>query len=228
MRRKEEATQEVDRILSLEKGSFSFLPSWGFEVLGVTERDIQSVRHCYRALMKKLHPDKTEQSPLLVRAVEKIHEAKIMCENSLSPQSPPGVPRCFLAHVTCSVPGRRRYRVQWSAPEPREGAPVLRYLVAIHDPWLGKVVRLATLEPDYSQELGRFLSVEEMGVYELAEEDLGHTMPGLFQQAYIRFYVAAANTAGQSIWCTSQIPIQQESPRPGAASPVVVRFRSCS
>jgi len=104
---------------------------------------------------------------------------------------------------------------------------VRRYVVAAFDPAYGRALTITVLEPDYSEELRRFVSMEELTSYVLAEEDL-QKMPKLWTQSAISVQVAAANEAGQSQWATLQVPlngaVQQTSaslPSPKPTSPRV-------
>jgi len=99
----------------------------------------------------------------------------------------------------CSEAGRRRFRVSWAPPQEQPSAPVRRYVVAAVDPAFGQALPVTTLEPDYSQELHRFVSVDELTSFVLAEEDLDK-MPSLWLQQTATVQVAAANEAGQSAW----------------------------
>merc|ERR1712150_61584 len=178
IRRNEEAAREVARILALERTSFVSLVDWGFAVLGAAQHNEASVARGYRALMRSLHPDKAEQSSLVVQAAQSVREAKDLCERSLSTQGPPGPPQRLGVETLCAWPGRRRYRLHWEAPEKQSSVPVHRYIVAVLDTSLGKALPVARLEPDYSEELRRFVPVEELLGYELAEEEL--KIAGLF------------------------------------------------
>merc|ERR1712012_449822 len=67
---------EADRILSLRQASFPSAASWGFEVLRAGGRDSAAAQRGYRALMKRLHPDKAEQCPRIIQAAQLVREAK--------------------------------------------------------------------------------------------------------------------------------------------------------
>merc|ERR1719487_271865 len=150
-------------------------------------------------MMKKLHPDRVAQSAAVGQAIETLREARDCCERALSRLEPPGPPRQLAAVVLATTPGSRRVRLEWAAPGQREVAPVRRYSVAAVDPSYGRAITVATLEPDYREELGRYVSVEEIRSYILAEEAL-QKMPSLFRQPTATFQVAAANEAGSSPW----------------------------
>lgn len=182
--RREEVTKEVVRVLAFERSAFPSLVDWAFAVLGVrvAERTLPNVQRCYRSLMKKLHPDKATQSRPVVDTVEKIHEARAICERSLCRDEVPGPPRALSVLVHCLKVGERRLLLRWMAPERQEQGPVQRYIVAAADPTGSSrpPIRLSTLEPDYSQELGRYVNLEELGTFELREEDFAARVPGLF------------------------------------------------
>jgi len=212
---KQEVAQEVTRILAFDKKSFSSILDWAFAVLGVMEKTLSAAQRSYRALMKKLHPDKTPQSPPVVSAVEMIQEAKSLCERCLCTQDPPGPPGKLSAVMLCATPGHRKYSLQWSAPAKTESAPVHRYIIAVADP-TGQVVRACTLEPDYCEKTRRFVSVEELSSYTLSEQEIGKRVPNLFSsgQAHIMVLVAAANKVGQSPWAQIRLPLMHLPPTP--------------
>lgn len=170
--------------------------------------------------MKKLHPDKVQNSAAASNALEKVKEAKDACERSLSRQFAPGSPRRLSLTVLCSQPGRRRYRLNWSGPVDNESAPVRRYIVAALDPAYGKALNIAVLEPDYCEEKRRFVSVEELGTYVLAEEEL-QKMPSLWRQNVATVQVASANESGQSSWAILQVPLSITTPVTNFQSPIV-------
>jgi len=218
--RENEALAEIKRIESTRRGSFSNASAWGFAILAVQTRDIASVQRGYRGLMKKLHPDKVQNSAAASNALEKVKEAKDACERSLSRQFAPGSPRRLSLTVLCSQPGRRRYRLNWSPPVDNESAPVRRYIVAALDPAYGKALNIAVLEPDYCEEKRRFVSVEELGTYVLAEEEL-QKMPSLWRQNVATVQVASANESGQSSWAILQVPLSITTPVTNFQSPIV-------
>merc|ERR1712072_690432 len=116
----------------------------------------------------------------------------------------------IVAH--CTKAGERRFRLRWQAPEGLETAPVQRYVVAAADPTSTVAatrapIRLSTLEPDYSQELGRYVTLDELATYELAEEEVSERVPDLFQQSSFTLMVAAANKVGQSPWASVIVDI---------------------
>merc|ERR1712060_273276 len=106
--------------------------------------------------------------------------------------------------ISCT-PGNRRVRLDWQAPVESANTPVRRYVVAVFDPTYGRALTIATLEPDYDESQHRFVPIEELRSFVLAEQEL-KKMPRLFQQPMITFQVAAANETGQSAWTTLQAP----------------------
>lgn len=129
------------------------------------------------------------------------------------------MPRCLRCETLCTTTGRRRFRLRWSPPDTRDTAPVRRYVVAALDPAYGRPLTIAVLEPDYSEELGRFVTMEEISSHILAEEEL-QKMPLLWTQAVATVQVAAANDAGQSSWAMLQVRLH------GAATPATGRSRA--
>ncbi|CAJ1414151.1 unnamed protein product [Effrenium voratum] len=215
--REQDAKSEAGRILPLRRESFMNPTSWGFAVLGVptATKEVSTVQRAYRSLMRKLHPDRAGQSEDVVKAVEKVREAKEACERGLSRQEPPEPPRQLRSEALCSTPGRRRFQLCWTAPPVRESASVRRYIVAAHDPAYGRALTITVLEPDYSQELRSFVAIESLTSYVIAEEDL-QKMPKLWTEKMLQVQVAAANEAGQSKWTSLKIPLT--GPAAGIAS----------
>lgn len=200
-----EAAREVSRILPLRREQFQSSAAWGYEVLGVTGKfDLVSAQRGYRILMRKLHPDKAGASPGVARAAEMAREAREAVERSLSREEPPRAPLALQSFALSTEPGNRRYRLSWRVPGTCENAPVRRYIVAALDPAYGKPLTVAVLEPDYSEELRRFVSVEELTTFVLEEKEL-QKMPSLWKQQSATVQVAAANDAGQSPWALLQI-----------------------
>lgn len=205
--REAESRREAERILSLAQDSFPTVAAWGFTVLDVASRDVASVQRGFRTLMRKLHPDKVGSDPSIVEAAEIIRKARDACERSLSRWEKPGAPCNLRSVVLCATPGKRKFRLEWAAPlEEQDAAPVRRYIVAAIDPAYGRALTFAVLEPDYSEELRRFVSVDELTSYILAEEEL-QKMPSVWRQSYATVQVAAANEAGQSCWSVLTIPL---------------------
>lgn len=209
--REEAAFAEVQRILQVRKGAFQYPAAWGFAVLNVDVMNLASVQTAYRKLMQKMHPDKVGHLPNIEKAVEVTREAKEICEKTLSKQVPPGRLGSLRFTTISSAKGNRRYRLQWSAPQEKEGAPVQRYVVNAFDPAYGKALTITILEPDYNEELRRYVSLEELTSFVLAEQELTK-MPSLFQQKMATLQVAAANDSGTGPWTSVQIPM-------GAAGP---------
>jgi len=207
------AKVEVERILSIRKEAFPLTSDWGFAVFGDNVSDTATLQRAYRTLMKKVHPDKVGQSPRVVRAGEMLREAKELLEKALSQKQPPGQPRDLRSTLTCSQPGHRKIKLNWAAPQEgvEELRPVRRYIVAVVDPAYGRALNVAVLEPDYNEELRRFVSVEELSSYVLAEEEL-QKMPSLFQQTMLQAQVAAANEAGQSDWTHCLVQLGRQAP----------------
>lgn len=174
--------------------------------------------------MRLLHPDKVGRSPEAERAVEMAREAKEACERSLLRLEPPAAPRDLRSAQLCDIVGRRRIELRWRAPEDRMTAPVRRYVVAALDPTYGRPLTVTVLEPDYSQELRRFVPVQELTSYVLAEEEL-QKMPALWQQSAATVQVAAANECGQSPWATVEAPLL---PRENLPATPQMRGGSCS
>lgn len=77
-------------------------------------------------------------------------------------------------------------------------------MVAITDPSYGRAITVANLEPDYNEELKRFVPLEEIRSYVLAEEEL-YKIPSFFKQSIAVVQVAAANDQGQSPWAALRV-----------------------
>merc|ERR1719181_2436685 len=138
-----------------------------------------------------------------------IQDAKSLCERSLCHHEVPSAPRRLTVTTLCPTVGQRRFGLRWLPPEHLETAPPQRYVVAVADPASASrpPIKLSTIEPDYSQELGRYVPLEELATYELSEEEASVRVPGLFQQRIITVMVAAANKVGQSSWASTQIDL---------------------
>eukprot|EP00933_Yihiella_yeosuensis_P031994 TRINITY_DN2557_c3_g1_i1.p1 TRINITY_DN2557_c3_g1~~TRINITY_DN2557_c3_g1_i1.p1 ORF type:complete len:802 (+),score=176.02 TRINITY_DN2557_c3_g1_i1:64-2406(+) len=206
LQRDREAQEEVRRIIPLRKEAFRCSADWGFAVLGAASRDAAGVQRGYRSLMRKLHPDKVSQSERVEKTIELIREAKDVCERSLSRTELPQMPKDLRCEILDATPGRRRIELRWTAAEKRPNAPVCRYMIGALDPAYGKPLTITVLEPDYNQELRRFVSVEELTRFVLAEEEL-KKMPTLWNQKYAMVQVCAANEAGQSGWAKLEVPL---------------------
>lgn len=220
--KEQDAQREVNRILPLRKASFRSPALWAFSVLEVPSntRDVSAVQKAYRSLMRVLHPDRAGQDAQVAKAIELVREAKEASERSLSRQEPPLAPRFARSETLCATPGRRRFKLHWTAPEERASAPIRRYVVAALDPAYGRALTIAMLEPDYSEESRSFVSIENLTSYVFSEEDL-QKMPKLWKQSHATVQVAAANEAGQSAWVSLQVPLNgpvAKPSSPGAAS----------
>lgn len=207
-RRREEASQEIARILPLKHKRFcsEVLRAKGILGLTVEAHEISLVQQAFRSLMRKLHPDRIGQCPRAAEAMEMLQEAKQQCERAFSQLRPPAQPKHLSFKVLCATPGRRRIRLDWKAPEVTQTCPVRRYLVAALDPAYGQALTITVLEPEYNEKLKRFTTIEELATYDLAEEELTK-MPRFFQQANAVVRVAAENELGQSNWCSLQLPL---------------------
>lgn len=211
--REQHARKEVDRILALRPNSFPNAAAWGYAILNVSAKEAvmsqgTAATRGYRNLMKQLHPDKIEQSPMVSKAVDLVREARDAVERSLLRVQPPAKPRQFQARLVNDRLGQRRLCLAWKPPLEQDGAPVARYIVAVVDPSYGRALAVATLEPDYNQELGRFLPIEELTQYVLEEVEL-RKMPRFWQQVKATVQVAAGNDAGQSGWAVCQAQLRR-------------------
>jgi len=206
--REGEAIGLADRLNRIKSDRFVSNVEWGFAVLDHPERDLASVHKAYRSLTKQLHPDRVGSHPKVAAAVEIVREAKDICEKSLRRQHPPDRPTRMTCTHLCREQGSRKIRVQWRAPESKASAPVHRYIVAVFDPSYGKSLAIATLEPDYSQELKRYLAHDdpELCSYVIAQEEL-RKMPTLFSSSYLTVQVAAGNNEGQSEWSVARVDL---------------------
>lgn len=230
--RMDEAMQVAARILDVRKQRFASKAEWGFAVLDKPPRDVVSVQKAYRKLMRPLHPDRAGSLPEVQAAVDLLREATDYCERALRQRNPPFRPTGMSFKHLCTQPGRRQFRVTWRAPENKDTAPVHRYIVAVFDPSYGKALSVGTLEPDYSQELGRYLAHDDPDLccYTVSEEDL-RKMPNLFKSTAITVQVAAGNNEGQSDWSIVRVPVSGASkssaaPPPAPAQPKPVRTSS--
>lgn len=210
--RDKEALEEVRRILPLRREGFHTSAAWGFAVLGAS-KEAGAVQRCYRGLMRKLHPDRVTQSEMVVKTIELIREAKDLCERSLLQVAIPSPPRNLRSETISPTVGSRQFRLLWDRPAASDLAPVRRYIIAAFDPAYGRALTITVLEPDYSEELRRYVAVDELTQHILAESEL-QKMPLLWQQKMATVQVAASNEAGQSQWATLQVPLV-----PSAAAP---------
>merc|ERR1711920_688498 len=127
----EQVAREVQRIEAIDKSAFASRVDWAFAVLGLSQqRDFSSVQKAHRAVMKKLHPDKAEQTQSVARALDLHVEAKRICERTLLELEPPNLPTNLRVDVVSTTMGKRRFKLSWAAPE---GQPVDRYSVGVQD-----------------------------------------------------------------------------------------------
>lgn len=213
--RERAAAAEIARILPLRKDAYRTLSDWGAAVLRCGRLQHS---HAFRELMRVLHPDRIGASRGAAEALEMVKEARAHCERACVQVRAPCAPPNLTARELCREPGRRRILVEWGAGSqaPRAmAAPVKRYIISVFDPAYGRALKVAVLEPDYSEELRRFVPLEELRSYILDEQHL-RKMPTVFQQASVTVQVAAANEAGQSEWAVLQVPLRR-GPLPGSA-----------
>jgi len=200
------ATAEILRILRLKKNAYRSLSDWGIAVLNCGRLQHQ---HAFRELMRTLHPDRIGASSDASKAIELVKEAKEACERASLHAPAPSPPVNLTASHLCREPGRRRILIKWGAAPGTlgfEAAPIKRYIVQVFDPAFGRAIKIADLESDYSEELRRFVPVEELRSYVLDEEHL-QKMPSVFRQSSVKVQIAAASDAGQSAWVAIQIPL---------------------
>jgi len=193
---------------------------WALRVLRCRQPSKASVQHAYREAMRKLHPDKVGHVDSFAQAVETVRRAKDICERAFSSQQAPGQPEKLRFQVQSRVPGQMKFEIRWNSPSIQENAAVQKYVVAAFDPKYGQALTIAVLEPDYSEELHRYVPIEELTMFVLSEQDF-HKMPGLFQQPKVTIQVAAVNGAGQSPWAAVEIGLAATPPtatKPDVAS----------
>jgi len=205
--RTEEAAQEIARIGKLRKQTYATTTLWAMTVLGIWREDVAAVQRGHRALMRKLHPDRVGLLEGADKTMELVHEAKACLERAFSQRWPPAAPSKAQASLQCAVAGRRRLELKWAPATNAGAAPVHKYTVAVFDPAYGKALTVAVLEPDYCEELKRFVPVEEICSYVLVEKDF-QKMPSLFKQSTIIVQLAAVNDAGQSPWTTLRVRLR--------------------
>jgi len=219
--REQEASEEVARILQLQEGKRAFRSelAWAKAVLGLdaAAAEVSLVHQAFRSLMRKLHPDRIGACDGATEAMDELRKAKQFCEHKLkfAELHPPAAPVRLTSAVLCAAPGRRRIRISWQSPT-ATSSPIRKYLAAALDPSFGQPLTITVLEPEYNDELKRYVSLDELTSCVLAEEDLVK-MPAFFQQSAACVYVAAANEAGQSKWATITVPLRG----PAAAAPTV-------
>lgn len=167
--------------------------------------------------MRQLHPDRVGSCEVCARALERLQEAKALCEQALSKIRPPERPQRVSATLrqkdTTSGAAGRCIDISWEAPGQLQDGPVRRYIVAAVDQAYGRSVNLAVLEPDYCDKAGRYVPIEEFQSYRLSEAVLGRLAAGLFRQPRLLLQVAAANEAGQSAWAAAVVPLSAQAPR---------------
>jgi len=220
-----EAAREADRILQLRPENFQKQSAWAFAVLDLNagRADTAAVQRSFRQLMRTLHPDKAGHSAMICDAVDCARRARGLCERALSTEQVPSPPRALKASPISFVPGARRFELTWKPPTECERAPVRRYVVAVYDPGFGQPLTVASLEPDYNEEVQRFVGLEDLTRYVLSEQDL-QKMPKVWTQASATVHVAAANETGQSSWAVVQVPLLADahSGRPAGVAPYPV------
>mmetsp|Transcript_36651 Transcript_36651/g.84319 ORF Transcript_36651/g.84319 Transcript_36651/m.84319 type:complete len:552 (-) Transcript_36651:67-1722(-) len=203
-----EASRTAGRILALRQASFRSASDWAFAVLELRAgtADVAAVQRSFRQLMRSLHPDKAGDAADVSEAVDCARRARALCERALSKEQVPAPPRALGVAVLCAYPGQRSFELTWQPPRQSECAPVRRYVVAVYDPGYGQPLTVASLEPDYNEELQRYVSLEDLTRYVLSEKEL-QKMPKVWTQASITVHIAAANEAGQSTWAILQVPL---------------------
>jgi len=203
-----EARRAATRILALRQPSFRSASEWAFAVLelrpGTT--DVAAVQRSFRQLMRSLHPDKAGDAADVSQAVDCVRRARGLCERALSKEQVPSPPRSVGVSMLSQRPGERSFELTWQPPTQSEHATVRRYVVAVFDPGYGQPLTVASLEPDYNEELQRYVSLEDLTRYVLSEKDL-QKMPKVWTQASLTVHIAAANEAGQSTWAIVQVPL---------------------
>jgi len=110
----------------------------------------------------------------------------------------------------CAEKGKRQLKILWTAPRACASAPVHKYVLAVADPSNGKVLTIATLEPDYSKEHQRYLSFDDpdLCTYVISESDL-RKMPKLFKAESLTVHVAAGNREGLSDWSKLKVCLKK-------------------
>jgi len=208
------AASLVQRIHSLDQSAFRSKASWGFAVLDTHEHTLPAVQKAHRNHMRVLHPDKIMVNTAEVSdAIEMLRQARQACEQGLSMKDPPATPARLRGTVLCSTAGQRRIRIEWQPYGSNKAmygshAPLQRYIIAAMNPEFGRVLPVATLESEYSQEQQKFIPIEEISSHVLAEEEL-LKMAWLFNRPSTTVQVAAANEAGQSSWAVLQVQMPQ-------------------
>lgn len=213
--RSEAALSMAARIHAIDKDHFASTIAWAFAILDEPLRDLLSVQRAYRTFMRMLHPDRAGAQKKVEDAVEILREATDICQRELCQQHPPERPTRLSCKHVCTEPGHRLLKVAWSAPRNSDIAPIHKYTVAVLDPSFGKVIPVAILEPDYNQDLKRFVAFDdpELCSHVLSERDLSK-MPNLFKTEMLTVHVAAGNTTGQSEWSILKIHLRGASRKP--------------
>jgi hypothetical protein len=157
--------------------------------------------------MRKLHPDRVGVVANADKAMELTQEAKSYLDRSLSRHVVPSAPCNASAALKCKVAGKREIQLKWDPPQNASIAPVQRYVVGAFDPSYGQMLTVAVLEPDYNEELKRFVSADELRSYVLEEKNM-HKTPSMFRQATLAIQLAAANEVGQSAWTTLRVQMR--------------------
>jgi len=210
--RKQVAENEISRLLGLHQDTFASRARWAFSVLRLPSSGagttIAAVQHAYRGLMRTVHPDRVGPLLGLSQAIEVLRKARVESERALEREVVPGQPRSLRAHMLHADAGLHRVKLEWEAPAMRREAPIRSYVIAAVDPTYGRALTVAKLEPDYSEELNRFVSIEELVSFVLAEKEMPK-MSGLFRQPIATLQVAAANRAGQSPWSTVKVALRR-------------------
>lgn len=210
--RKQAAEEEISRLLGLHQDTFASRARWAFSVLRLplsgAGTTIAAVQHAYRSLMRTVHPDRVGPLSGLSQAIEMLRRARAESERALEREVAPGQPRSLRAHVLCADSGLHRVKLEWEAPATQREGPVRSYVIAAVDPSFGKALTVAKLEPDYNEELNRFVPIEELVSFVMAEKEMPK-MSGLFRQPFATLQVAAANKAGQSPWSVVKVALRR-------------------
>lgn len=180
--------------------------------------DLAAVQRSCRNILKALHPDVANRRGVLTpsemarlgNAAERVKAARQRCEEFLSgAEPPPPVQRLHLARVLNTTPGSREFLLRWKAPEPSKPSrqPVKRFVVNAVDPKFNmREVMIASLEPNFDEESGRYLDKVAWTEYIFSERKLDK-MPQLFQQPVAELSVACTNPKGSSPRATLKIPM---------------------
>ncbi len=88
----------------------------------------------------------------------------------------PGMVSAVQMTVKVGAPvGQRVLEFAWTPPDMDEFTqlPLKKYIVQVFDPKFGRFLNIATLEPDYYEDRGRFLGIEELNFFTLKEAEMG-------------------------------------------------------